>query len=63
MEESSMITWTSFKVRHCDRYCNEGLVYNCSRSSKRTRCSSKCASDGAVLNGARKLVDILLACS
>jgi hypothetical protein len=26
MEESSMITCMSFKVRHCDGYCNEGLV-------------------------------------
>jgi hypothetical protein len=44
MEESSMMTWMSSNVEHCDGYCNEGSVYNCSRSSKRTRCSSKCAS-------------------
>jgi hypothetical protein len=44
MEESSMMTWMSSNVKHCDRYCNEGSVYNRSRSGKRTRCSSKCAS-------------------
>jgi hypothetical protein len=44
MEESSMITSMSSNVKHCDGYCNEGLVYDRFRSGKSTRCSFKCAS-------------------